>query len=282
MFKFHHARQRQTTPLSIVLKTVGRARRLKTQWKAVAIHFKDLQFVNDLREISSLLQKAIENVVDILTVDVEDPECTVRCYLWSDCLDDPVNTGCIKLSDLTGEWFIAMIYRVLLSHQEFRLDTDVKFELLHTDSVRPVGVSKLIGVLGNRTIGNLREWLAKKRSMIDPLNGRFPNACIARCLVLALKLYEDPSILPANLVKCTEMDHLCKELYDLAGVELPNCSLPNCSRIAVCLKLHISLPHRCSAITMSMCFTSTAQKPSFAWGKEPHPLICFSTMTTVG
>ena len=139
----------------------------------------------DLLESHERTQAIFHHLIADVTWDM-DKKDQVRFVLRSEQLDTPISLPFLPVEQLTTERVFSQIERVIQSNQEFRLNDTVTVDIIHVETPRGSGKSRL-----KRTTLNIREYLKKKGSIITMNNN--DNLCLARSLVVAVaKIENDP------------------------------------------------------------------------------------------
>ena len=180
-----------------------------------------VRFNNQLDNVNLLeSQNRTYGIFDHLIKDVtEGMNSTdqVRFVLSSNQLQTPIALPFCSLEELTTEKVLSQVEKVVQSNQEFRLNDTVNIDIIRVEMPRGSGKTK-------RTVLNIRDYLAKKRTVIT-INNK-DNSCLARALVVSIaRIEKDPRykriIEPGNRVQRER----AFDLHQAANVPLGPCGL---------------------------------------------------------
>ena len=180
-----------------------------------------VRFNNQLDNVNLLeSQNRTYGIFDSLIKDVtEGMNSTdqVRFVLSSNQLQTPIALPFCSLEELTTEKVLSQVEKVVQSNQEFRLNDTVSIDIIRVEMPRGGGKTK-------RTVLNIRDYLAKKRTVIT-INNK-DNSCLARALVVSIaRIEKDPRykriIEPGNRVQRER----AFDLHQAANVPLGPCGL---------------------------------------------------------
>lgn len=205
---------------------------------------------------NSTIRNMFQNIIQKSTSGLNSNDY-VRMCISSKCLDKPISTHGMAVSDMTPEKIISQIEKVMQSGKEIKIDESLEIDV--TTVRMPSGS-------GRTSVSNLALSTLKKTSVISIQND--DEICCARAIVVAKAVIENDARLKLIRDGRKSLQRiLAIELHSKAGVPLRPCGLPEIKQFEEYLNIQIFVVDAGSFNKVNPFFKSDLIKLRLKFGK---------------